>query len=134
MDKQRKLKKILAYLTFLEKVESQKELAEKIGVNSTNLSSAMNGNEMYLTNGLFKKILAKFPEIDFIINNDSTHNKNSNNKGYNSIGDNSPNNTNEINIYTEMIATQRDLIDSLKEQILQYREEIEYLRQRIKEK
>lgn len=33
-----------------------------------------------------------------------------------------------------MIATQRDLIDSLKEQILQYREEIEYLRQRIKEK
>ena len=41
---------------------------------------------------------------------------------------------NENNIYTEMIATQRDLIDSLKEQILQYREEIEYLRQRIKEK
>lgn len=33
-----------------------------------------------------------------------------------------------------MIATQRDLIDSLKEQILQYRKEIEYLRQRIKEK
>ena len=121
-------------MTFLEKVESQKDLAEKIGVNSTNLSSAMNGNEMYLTNGLFKKILAKFPEIDFIINNDSTHYPNSNNKGYNSTDDNSQNNTNENNIYTEMIDTQRELIDSLKEQISQYRKEIEYLRQRIKEK
>lgn len=134
MDKQRKLKKILAYLIYLEKVENQKDFAKSIDINVSNLSSAMNGNEMYLTNGLFKKILAKFPEIDFIINNDSTHYLNSNNKGYNSTGDNSPNNTNEINIYIEMIATQRDLIDSLKEQILQYRKEIEYLRQRIKEK
>lgn len=131
MDKKKNLKKVLAYLTFLEKVESQKDLAEKIGVNSTNLSSAMNGNEMYLTNGLFKKILAKFPETDFIINNDFTHYPNSNNKGYNSTDDNSQNNINENNIYTEMIATQRELIDSLKEQISQYRKEIEYLRQRI---
>lgn len=59
MDKKKNLKKVLAYLTFLEKVESQKDLAEKIGVNSTNLSSAMNGNEMYLTNGLFKKNISK---------------------------------------------------------------------------
>ena len=32
-----------------------------------------------------------------------------------------------------MIITQRELIDSLKEQITQYRKEIEYLRQIIKE-
>ena len=74
-----------------------------------------------------KKILAKFPETDFIINNDFTHYPNSNNKGYNSTDDNSQNNINENNIYPEMIATQRELIDSLKEQISQYRKEIEYL-------
>lgn len=51
----------------------------------------------------------------------------------NGVGDNSQEKTNEKNIYNEMIITQRELIDSLKEQITQYRKEIEYLRQIIKE-
>ena len=41
--------------------------------------------------------------------------------------------TNEINIYTEMIATQRELIANQNELISQYRKEIEYLRQKVKE-
>lgn len=40
---------------------------------------------------------------------------------------------NEINIYTEMIATQRELIANQNELISQYRKEIEYLRQKVKE-
>ncbi len=66
--------------------------------------------------------------------NEATHNINSSNNTYiNSVGDNSQDKTNEKNIYNEMIITQRELIDSLKEQITQYRKEIEYLRQIIKE-
>ena len=38
----------------------------------------------------------------------------------------------ENNIYSEMIATQRELIDTLKEQNFQYRKEIEYLKQKVK--
>ena len=79
--------------------------------------------------------------------NDTPHNINSYSKGDNNICISSPEikdksrdeqslpvQANENNIYTEMIATQRELIDSLKEQISQYRKEIEYLIQRIKEK
>ena len=68
------------------------------------------------------------------LHNEATHNINSSNNTYiNSVGDNSQDKTNEKNIYNEMIITQRELIDSLKEQITQYRKEIEYLRQIIKE-
>ncbi len=63
--------------------------------------------------------------------NEATHNINSSNNTYiNSVGDNSQDKTNEKNIYNEMIITQRELIDSLKEQITQYRKEIEYLKKR----
>ena len=66
--------------------------------------------------------------------NEATHNINSSNNTYiNGVGDNSQDKTNEKNIYNEMIITQRELIDSLKEQITQYRKEIEYLRQIIKD-
>ena len=68
------------------------------------------------------------------LHNEATHNINSSNNTYiNGVGDNSQDKTNEKNIYNEMIITQRELIDSLKEQIIQYRKEIEYLRQIIKE-
>lgn len=66
--------------------------------------------------------------------NEATHNNNSSNNTYiNGVGDNSQDKTNEKNIYNEMIITQRELIDSLKEQIIQYRKEIEYLKKKIKD-
>lgn len=65
------------------------------------------------------------------LHNEATHNINSSNNTYiNGVGDNSQDKTNEKNIYNEMIITQRELIDSLKEQIIQYRKEIEYLKKR----
>ena len=91
MDKQRKLKKIIAYLTFLEKVENQKDFAKSIDINVSNLSSAINGNKLYLTDALFKKIIQKFPEVDFITSdhshNEATYNTQKNNNSNN--GDNS---------------------------------------------
>ncbi len=68
------------------------------------------------------------------LHNEATHNINSSNNTYiNGVGDNSQDKTNEKNIYNEMIITQRELIDSLKEQITQYRKEIEYLKKKIKD-
>lgn len=68
------------------------------------------------------------------LHNEATHNINSSNNTYiNGVGDNSQDKTNEKNIYNEMIITQRELIDSLKEQIIQYRKEIEYLKKKIKD-
>lgn len=145
MDRQEKLKKV-------------KSLIKKYNVTayeiSKNTSLTAAGVQKIISGQSEKPLIVT---LDTIINyiesnyshNGTTHNTQNNNNN----GDNNNiyniNNTgsittqqeakeqgkkNENNIYTEMIATQRDLIDSLKEQILQYREEIEYLRQRIKEK
>lgn len=143
MDRQEKLKKV-------------KSLIKKYNVTAYEISkntSLTAAGVQKIINGQSEKPL--IVTLDTIINyiesnyshNGTTHNTQNNNGDNNNIYN--INNTgsittqqeakeqgkkNENNIYTEMIATQRDLIDSLKEQILQYREEIEYLRQRIKEK
>ena len=64
--------------------------------------------------------------------NEATHNINSNGNNNTPPQQDSQVQTQENNIYSEMIATQRELIDTLKEQNSQYRKEIEYLRQKIK--
>ena len=87
MDKQRKLKKIIAYLMYLEKVENQKDFAKNIDINVSNLSSAINGNKLYLTDALFNKIIQKFPEVDFITG-DHSHNGTAHNTKNNNGGDN----------------------------------------------
>lgn len=178
MDKQRKLKKIIAYLIYSEKVENQKDFAKSIDINVSNLSSAINGNKLYLTDSLFKKIIQKFPEVDFITNdyshNDATYNTKNNNGGDNIyINNNGGNISNSGNtaggqeapgqhngqgqeikemtkllnqlhetkiieidrltkLYNGIITNQNEFIDTLKEQVSQYRKEIESLRQRIK--
>ena len=58
-----KLNKVYDYLRSSGKVHTKKEFAEHIEFDRTNLSSAFNGDERYLTDGLFKKICEKFPEI-----------------------------------------------------------------------
>ena len=81
-----------------------------------------------------KWLLTGEGEILNHLHNEATHNINSSNNTYiNGVGDNSQDKTNEKNIYNEMIITQRELIDSLKEQITQYRKEIEYLKKKIKD-
>lgn len=44
-------------------VHTKKELAEKIGFEQTNLSSAFSGSHKYLTDGLFERIGAAFPDM-----------------------------------------------------------------------
>ena len=136
MDRQEKLKKV-------------KSLIKKYNVTayeiSKNTSLTAAGVQKIINGQSEKPLIVTLDTIINYIESKYSHNgttQNTQNNGINSIiKDKDTKDTteqgqeiNENNIYTEMIATQRDLIDSLKEQILQYRKEIEYLRQRIKEK
>ena len=63
--KQERLKQVFDYLVFKRKFKRQYEFAEKINFDKTNLSSAFNGNEKYLSESLFTRIVDTFPEINF---------------------------------------------------------------------
>ncbi|MYZ60781.1 peptidase S24 [Elizabethkingia anophelis] len=71
MDKQQKLKRIVSFLKGQELIKTQKELAERIDFDKTNLSSAINGNISYLTDGLFEKIAAVFPQVESLFDNET---------------------------------------------------------------
>ena len=66
---QKELRDIVAYLKGKQLIKTQKDLAEKINFDKSNLSSAINGNELYLTDSLFKKIYAAFPQLSDIKEN-----------------------------------------------------------------
>ena len=132
---------MLDSIRFYKKFSTKKAFADYLGIRANVLSNWYSRN----TFDEFT-ILSKIPEINRVwlltgegemLNhpyNEATHNINSSNNTYiNGVGDNSQDKTNEKNIYNEMIITQRELIDSLKEQITQYRKEIEYLKKKIKD-
>lgn len=127
------MEKIEVIKDFIEKYNvSNYEISKNTGVSEAGLSHIKNGqtkNPRKITvDAIYNYLTTRYP------NNEVTHNINSSNNIYiNSVGDNSQDKTNEKNIYNEMIITQRELIDSLKEQITQYCKEIEYLRQIIKD-
>ncbi len=52
------------WLRYKKLVSSKKEFAEHIGIDKTNLSSAFNGMEKYLTDNLFIKISEAFPQLN----------------------------------------------------------------------
>ena len=137
MDKSLILNKIKSHL----KLKSDTEFANFLGIKPQVLSNWRKRNT-FDTELIYTKcvgidanwLLTGEGEMLNHLHNEATHNINSSNNTYiNSVGDNSQDKTNEKNIYNEMIITQRELIDSLKEQIIQYRKEIEYLKKKIKD-
>lgn len=66
MNKSIRLKKVIAYLKGSEIIKTQRDFAEIIDMNKSNLSSALNGKEEYLTDNLFEKIAKTFPELNKI--------------------------------------------------------------------
>ena len=63
MNRQEMLILVYDHLRNVGVVHTKKELAEKIGFEQTNLSSAFSGSHKYLTDGLFERIGAAFPDI-----------------------------------------------------------------------
>ncbi len=69
--KQDRLKEAYEYLRAHYGIHTQIDLAEAIRVTRPALSSAMNGNEAYLTKNLFQKICAAYPgvfNLDYLLN------------------------------------------------------------------
>lgn len=68
--KQERLKEVYDYLRANYGIHTQIDLANAIRVTRPALSSAMNGNESYLTKNLFSKICAAFPgafNLDYLL-------------------------------------------------------------------
>ena len=106
------------------------EISKNTGVSEGTLSRLMRGvvtnPRKNVIDAIYNYLTTHYPH------NEATHNINSNGNNNTPPQQDSQVQTQENNIYTEMIATQRELIDTLKEQNSQYRKEIEYLRQKIK--
>lgn len=60
-----RLKEFMEYLFVKDPkaYKTQAKVSKAIGVDRSNLSTALNGSEKYLTEGLVKKIVSAFPEI-----------------------------------------------------------------------
>jgi phage repressor protein C with HTH and peptisase S24 domain len=58
------IKKAFDYLVFKGVITTRADFADAISYNRTNLSSAMNGNEKYLSDSLMGKIAQAFPVFD----------------------------------------------------------------------
>lgn len=61
--KRDRLREIYAYSREHLGIHTQADLSERLEMSKSTLSSAMNGSEMYLTNNLFKRICAAFPNV-----------------------------------------------------------------------
>lgn len=59
-----RLSAVYDYLRYVKIVSSQKDFAAKIGINKASMSSAMNGEDKYLTTGLFGRIHNCFPQFN----------------------------------------------------------------------
>lgn len=68
-ERQKRLKEVYEYLRYDGKVHTQMDFAELIEAKRPGMSAALNGNEKYLTDNLFKKIHAKFPQfnLDYLL-------------------------------------------------------------------
>lgn len=68
MEKSIKIRKVVDFLRYSKQIDSQQMLAEKLVVNRSTLSSAINGNERYVDT-VIRKLLFCFPEInpDFLL-------------------------------------------------------------------
>lgn len=62
--KQGRLTQLYNTLLIQGEVRNQKEFAEKIGINRATMSSALNGDERYLTHGMLIKVKAAYPWVN----------------------------------------------------------------------
>ena len=73
--KQERLKEVYDHLRSYFGIHTQIDFAEAIRITRPALSSAMNGNEAYLTKNLFQKICATYPgvfNLDYLLTGEGT--------------------------------------------------------------
>ena len=69
--RQQRLNEVYEHLRHKGNVHTQEDFANLIGAKRPGISAALNGNELYLTDSLFKKICYAFPNtfnLDYLLN------------------------------------------------------------------
>lgn len=66
MNKQDRLNKAVNYIIFKGLIKEKKDISLKMDVNNSNVSSALNGNEKYLTDRFLRKFAKTFKIINGI--------------------------------------------------------------------
>ena len=69
--RQQRLNEVYEHLRHKGNVHTQEDFANLIGAKRPGISAALNGNELYLTDSLFKKICFAFPDtfnLDYLLN------------------------------------------------------------------
>jgi hypothetical protein len=130
--KQEKLKRAYEYLRYIGEVHTQGEFASEIVFDETNLSSAFNGREKNLTDGLFTKICKRYPNIfniDYFISDAENMLRGTNvNKGdINGVGQIVQNNSGSITLTNngskdKVIEQQDKSLEALTEQLVRFHE------------
>ncbi len=62
IERQKRLNEVYQYLRQHRGIHTKSDFAESIHYGRTSMSAALNGNESYLTDSLFKKICYAFPD------------------------------------------------------------------------
>jgi hypothetical protein len=133
--KQERLKEVYNHLRSHFGIHTQIDFAEAIHITRPALSSAMNGNEAYLTKNLFQKICASYPgvfNLEYLLTGkgslltigEEVHNK-ENEKLYN------PQPIDQSSLVNALLAAKDETIESLKRELAAKDETIALQRSRI---
>ncbi|MCM1354721.1 MAG: hypothetical protein NC229_08685 [Bacteroides sp.] len=109
-EKVAKLTKMFNTARLRGQCRTQQDFANFIGINNISLSKALNGEEKYLTDNLFKKIETKFAECGIITDNITVSNGSVAQVGENNQLTQQTDNTTTSRLLDEMKA-QREMYD-----------------------
>ena len=126
--KQERLKEVYNHLRNHFGVHTQIDFAEAIRITRPALSSAMNGNEAYLTKNLFQKICAAYPgvfNLDYLLTGDGDLLTQDYEKLYN------PQPIDHSSLVNALLAAKDETIESLKRELASKDETIALQRSRI---
>ena len=133
--KQERLKEVYNHLRNHFGVHTQIDFAEAIRITRPALSSAMNGNEAYLTKNLFQKICAAYPgvfNLDYLLTGDGdllTHEEEVHNEDYEKLYNPQP--IDQSSLINALLAAKDETIESLKRELASKDETIALQRSRI---
>ena len=119
--KQERLKEVYNHLRNYFGVHTQMDFAEAIRITRPALSSAMNGNEKYLTKNLFQKICAAFPgvfDLNYLLTGKGsllTTEEEIHNEDYEKLYN--PHPIDQSSLVNALLASKDETIDSLKSRI-----------------
>ena len=132
MSRKDRLVEVYEHLRTHYPIHTKNDFAEKINYHRTYISSAMNGNERYLTDKLFMNICEAFPgvfNLDYLLTGEGelTLRENKKDVTQNPISRNVNNDLglDISNMFNAAIASKNEVIDSLKRELETSRELIE---------